>query len=204
MAIRRTRKTSEDENLTEDAFKKVIEGLNAEKPITKKEACAILQITYNTTRLDRLITEYQEKKEHEAKRRSEKRGKPATMDEVALVVSEYMEGKPIDGIAKTLYRGITFVKSIIETYGVPERATSPDYFHPKLIPDAAVRDRFSIGEKVYSARYDSLATIRAEQQTKDGFVYRIWLDGEEWQQFAYQPHWELASLQHLTEKGINL
>ena len=46
------------ENLTKANIAKVIDLLEAEKPITKKEACSILNITYNTTRLGNIITEY--------------------------------------------------------------------------------------------------------------------------------------------------
>ena len=46
------------ENLTKANIAKVIDLLEAEKPITKKEACGILNITYNTTRLGNIITEY--------------------------------------------------------------------------------------------------------------------------------------------------
>lgn len=196
------RKTAEDERLDDVHMLKVIAGLEAEKPITKKDACAILNISYNTARLDKLIENFKTKRAFEAKKRAEKRGKPATIDEVSLIVAEYLEGKPIDGIAKMIYRGATFVKAVIEKYGVPERGTSPDYFKPKLIPDMAVRTEFKIGEKVYSARYDSMATIRAEVPHADGKVYRIWLDDERWSQSAYQPAWELASLQHLRDAGI--
>ena len=41
-----------------DAMPDVIAKLEAEKPITKKAACELLGIAYNTTRLDNLIQEY--------------------------------------------------------------------------------------------------------------------------------------------------
>ena len=198
------RRGSEDEKLDDASMLKVIAGLEAEKPITKKDACAILNISYNTSRLDKLIEAFKTKKEQEAKRRAEKRGKPATLDEAQFIITEYLEGKPIDAISKGTYRGTTFVKNILEKYGVPERSTSPDYFHPKLIPEAAMRTEFKEGEHVYSARYDSMATIKAEIPHKDGKVYRVWLDDERWQQSAYQPVWELASLQHIRDMGITI
>jgi hypothetical protein len=46
MAVRKKR----EEKLSEANINKVIELLAAEKPITKKEACEILHIAYNTTR----------------------------------------------------------------------------------------------------------------------------------------------------------
>lgn len=198
------RARSDDERLDDVHMQKVVSALESDKPITKKDACAILNISYNTARLDKLIIAYKERKEHEAKRRAEKRGTAATIEEINYVVSEYLEGKSIDGIAKGIYRGNTFVKAIIDRYGVPERKSSPDYFKPNLIPDAAMRERFSVGEKVYSARYDSMATIRAEFKNKDEYYYRLWLEDEAWQQFCFQPASELASLEHLRAAGISI
>lgn len=205
MAISRARRTSEDEKLDDASFERVIKALEAEKPITKKDACSMLNISYNTTRLDKLLTQYKEKKIAEAKRRSEKRGKPASLEETGLIITEYLEGATIDSISKMVYRSAGFVKNVLEKNHIPMRAKQYDYFKPELIPDGAVRDRFAIGEKVYSARYDSLAIVRAEQVNKLGqYVYRIWLDAERWQEYAYQPVWELASLQHLIELGIKI
>ena len=205
MAIARARRTSEDEKLDDTTLERVIKALEAEKPITKKDACSMLNIAYNTTRLDKLITQYRDKKTAEAKRRSEKRGKPATLEEIGLIVQEYLEGATIDSISKTIYRSAGFVKAVLEKHHIPMRAKQYDYFKPELIPDGAIRERFAVGEKVYSARYDSLAIVRAEQVNKQGqYVYRIWLDAERWQENAYQPVWELASLQHLIELGIKI
>lgn len=199
------RKTSEDERLDDASIEKVISLLEAEKPCTKKDACAILNISYNTARLEKILAQFKERKEAESKRRAEKRGKPASVDEVNYVVTEYLEGKPIETIANGIYRGRSFVLGILAKFGVPERSTSPNYFKPKLIPEEAIRKEFKVGEKVYSARYDSMATVFSENKTKNNeLVYRIWLDDEKWQQFCYQPVWELASLQHLRDKGVNI
>jgi hypothetical protein len=198
------RASSSEEKLTDTNIAKVIRLLEAEKPITKKDACAILNISYNTTRLSSIIEKYKEKKEAEKARRAAKRGKPATFDEIQYITESYLSGETIDTISKTISRNPLFVKAVIEKYGVPKRKSSPDYFNPELIPESAVRTRFSVGEKVHSARYDSMATILAEYTHKDGFVYRLWLEDERWQQFAYQPAWELASLEHLREIGIKL
>ena len=48
-------KTRKHENLTETNIQHVMELLNADSPITKKEACSILNISYNTTRLNKII-----------------------------------------------------------------------------------------------------------------------------------------------------
>lgn len=191
-----------DERLDDASLERVVKYLET-KGATKKHACGILNIAYNTTRLDKLINDYKQKKEDEARRRSEKRGKPASQEEISYIISEYLAGEPVDGISKSVYRGTTFVHSILERFAVPERRKSPNYFKPNLIPDEATRNRFSIGESVYSARYDTLATIETEKEQNGIYVYRIWLKGD-WHQFAYQPAYELASLESIKKLGVVL
>jgi hypothetical protein len=206
-----TKKRSElEQELMTDANILRVIGLlepkdTATKPITKKDACQILGMAYNTTRLATIIEEFKQKRERDQKRRAELRGKPATKDEICYIIQEYLEGKPIDSISKSTYRGTTFIKSILEDHAVPIRVPGHTYFNPQLIPDGAVRDRFQIGEVVYSARYDSTARIDAEQKTdKHGYVYRVWLLADNWKQSAYQEATELASLQHLREIGVRI
>jgi hypothetical protein len=172
------RKINDDENLTESAIERVISLLEPTegKPITKKDACQILNIAYNTTRLGQIIDKYKEKKQREADRRAALRGKPATNDEITFIISEYLEGQTIDAITKSTYRPVNFIKHILEKYDVPVRASSHDYFRPELIPEGAARERFSVGEIVYSARYDSIARIDGEKHDpRYGWIYRIWL-----------------------------
>jgi hypothetical protein len=202
MATRRT-KNSESERLDDASIERVIALLEPKegKAGTKKDACAILGIAYNTSRLGSLIEKYKENKAKEAARRAEKRGTPASKQEVNYVITAYLEGTPVDTIASALYRGTTFVKSILATYAVPIRQSAHSYFKPELVPDEACRDRFNIGERVYSMRYDSLAVIKSEFSPG---VYSMFLLADKWQQFAYQPAYELASLEHLRKAGIEV
>ena len=112
-----------------------------------------------------------------------------------------MEGDTVDSISKTLFRGATFINSILQRYAVPIRQRAHSYFRPELIPDAACRSEFQLNEKVYSARYDSLARI--DKEFSKG-VYRIYLLSDRWLEYAYQPAEELASLEHLRKEGINI
>ena len=117
-----------------------------------------------------------------------------------------MSGEPISSISASLFRGPTFINTILELNDVPVRAATDDYFKPEMIPDAAVRKSFEIGEKVFSARYNSIARIESLYQvSKDGEnVYRCLLLDEKWKQNCYQPASELASLEHLKDLGIKL
>ena len=201
-----TRRSSEDEKLDATNLEKVIALLEPEegKAITKKTACDILNISYNTTRLATLIEKYKEKKAQITARRLALRGKPATKDETAFIIQEYLEGAPVDGICDKTYRSSTLVHKILEENNVPIRAKAHDYFKPELIPEGAMRERFIVGEIVYSARYDSTARIDAELHQHNQWVYRIWLISEKWSQFAYQEAAELASLEHLRNVGVKV
>ncbi len=199
----RSKADKDSERLDDASMERVIKLL-AEKGSTKKAACQLLNISYNTARLDKLIEQYKDKKVKEAARRLEKRGKPATKEEVSFIVTEYLEGATVDSIGKSISRGPAFIHNILEFYGIPKRNSSPDYFNPALIPDAAVADSFEPNEQVYSTRYDCLAKIIKEVACPSGKAYRIWLNSERYKEYAYQPVWELASLRHLREEGINI
>lgn len=209
MAGVRKQKHAEEDRLTDANIARIIGLLNPteddKKAITKKEACAALGIAYNTTRLQSIIDNYLEKLSRDRKRRQEKRGKPATPDEVGYVVTEYLRGECVDHISKSLYRSPNFVKTVLEQYHVPTRNSHNNYFNPELIPDGAVRDRFAIGETVYSSRYDSLALIKEEKPHHTyGYVYLVWLLSDEWQQYAWLEACECASLEHLRELGVQV
>lgn len=197
-------KNGEDEKLDPTNIEKVIKLLEAEKPITKKDACSILNIAYNTTRLGNIIEKHKEKVARDRKLRQDKRGKPATPDEVRFIISGYLDGDTIDGLSNTTHRSTTFIRQILDHYHVPIRARAHDYFKPELIPEGAVRTKFDMGEVVYSARYDSKCVIQGEFPHHEEYVYRVWLTSDRWQQYAYQPASELASLQHLKELGVTL
>jgi hypothetical protein len=202
------RKTqAEQERMTDTNLQKVIGLLDPKvpgtKPITKKDACQILGMAYNTSRLDAILQQFKDKQRRDGERRAALRGKPATKDEIAFVIREYVQGETVESISRQTYRGTEFIKRILEDNHIPRRNSSHDYFRPQLIPDGAVRDRFQVGETVYSARYDSTAKIVGEQAHPTwGWIYRVWLTNDKWLQYAYQPACELASLKHLEPLGV--
>jgi len=207
-----TRKRSEieEERMTDANIRKVIQLLEfpeeGTKAPTKKWCCEFLGMAYNTTRLGDIIEKFKEKETRDAARRAALRGKPATTEETCFIIQEYLEGATVDSLSKSTYRPATFIKRVLEDNAVPLRVPGRDYFSPEIIPDGAVRERFTVGEVAYSARYDSLARVDAESRSKDGlrWVYRIWLLAEKWKQNAYQPAEELASLEHLRKLGVKV
>ena len=205
----RKKSASEEELMTDANISRVIRLLEPQeegvKPITKKDACQILGMSYNTTRLGAIIEEFKQKQARTAQRKAELRGKPASREDIIFIISEYLSGEPVDAISKMTYRSPTFIKRILEENSVPIRVPGSSYFKPEMVPEGAQRDRFKVGEVVYSTKYDSTALIESEKLTeKYGYIYRIFLLSDKWLQSAWQEHYELASLQHLRDLGVRI
>ena len=151
-------KKKESENLSDTNIRKVIDLLSGSSPITKKEACGILNIAYNTTRLQRILDEFEETQAYREKRKSQNKGKAATADEVADAITRFLSGDPISDIASGLYRSSGFIKAIIERVGVPQKQEGKfDY-----LPEECVAEDFAHGEIVWSAKYHGPAIIKQE------------------------------------------
>jgi hypothetical protein len=204
------------------------------KPITKKEACDILNIAYNTTRLSAIIEGHLEQKAYVKTRKAQNRGRPARDSEICEAVTDYLQGETLTDISKRLFRSPGFVRNILETVGVPQRPSSKeerrevDYF-----PDECVSEDFEKGEIAWSATYHSAVRVgerltQEYQASKAGMglvdyeskygasCYQIYVvqkvDSED--TFfssvtsggfnAYAPACELAKLEHLKKYGVNL
>jgi len=227
--VRRLKK-KDHENLSDTNIRKVIDLLNGQAPISKKEACSILNIAYNTTRLQRIIDDFEETQAYRNKRKLQNKGKAATKEEVADTVTRFLSGDPISEIASGLYRSAGFIKAIVERVGVPQKQEGGyDY-----LPEECVAEDFTVGEIVWSAKYHGPAIIRAElsvdyQAERPGYrdvnyekkygtkAYNIWVIekvdddySDRWTtatgggfsstQLAY----DLGKLSHLEQYGIDL
>ena len=206
-------------------------GSSDTKPITKKDACAILNIAYNTKRLANIIDEFKDRKAYEASRREKNRGKPAEPHEIQTVVEQYLASENVTDIAKRLFRPTAFVHNIIERVGVPTRPTGDDRFIKAMLPDACMADSFALKEVAWSAKYHRPCIIEAEitpeyAEDKPGLevvdyeaegakMYRIYvlepIDEEVLPQFAsvskggryaYAYAYDLGKLEHLKAYGV--
>ena len=157
------------ENLTQASITKVIELLNptdGSKPITKKEACSILNIAYNTTRLGNIINDHLEMVEFRAKRKAMNRGKAATEAEIKDTIRAYLDGDNVSEIAKSLYRSPAFIKNIIDRIGVPQKLAQTDYEGRRtaMLPEQCVAEEFEPGERVWAIRQNFPAIVQKELQ----------------------------------------
>ena len=205
MAVRRI-KVQEGENLTDANKEKVIALLEGDKPITKKAACEILNITYNTTRLNRILEEHKEDVAFRKNMRKKMRTQPVDTATASTIVSEYLSGTSLLDISTATYRSTNVIKNILIKYNVPIRNSSVDYLHPVFIDnDEAIKDDYVEGDLTYSARYDCPATIIKGQNTENhGMVYSLQIHGEKRKQIC-QPFYELADLRRVqTELNIKM
>jgi hypothetical protein len=187
--------------------------LEQENPITKKEACQILNISYNTPRLNKILDEFDEREKYVAKRKATNKGKRAAEYEITEAITNYLQGESISEIATGLYRSAGFVRSILDRVGVPQRpASAEDRAGPCMIPENCVADSFNSGEKVWSAKYHAPAIVETEVEVKTQYEskgYRVYVlekteDGIVGGFYAFVLACELGKLSHLEEYGVNL
>ena len=236
--MKRGLKKKDHEKLTSQNIKHVISLLkptsSQTKPITKREACSILNISYNTTRLDKIIQDFHEQREYRSRRVSQNRGRPPRADEIQDIVKEYLSGENVSNIAKGLYRSAAFVKNILERIGVPQRPTKiegrkQEYY----LPEQCVADDFEKGEIVWSATHHAPAVIDKKlskdyQESRPGIqtvdyvskygceCYSIYVrqkpsgEAEFWNMpdiggfYAFALAYDLGKLKHLEEYGVDL
>ena len=190
----------------------------------------MLNIAYNTTRLQRIIDDYQDKVEYRELRKKQNRGRGATDAEIREAVERYLSGESLAEIASGLFRSSGFVRSIIERVGVPSVARESGV---AVLPESCVAESFSPGEIVWSAVYQKPARIEQElsidyQAERAGFIdvnyeekygskcYAIYVmeevrdDTEKWANveaggyFAYSLAYDLGKLSHLEKYGVDL
>ena len=191
----------------------------------------MLNISYNVTRLARIIEEYYDRKAYVKKRKSQLRGRPATDQEIGEMASMYLRGESLADISKATYRSLAFVKSIIEKIGIPSRILEEEEWIPEYLPENCVSDSFEVGEVVWSAKYHRPAIIDAElsvnyQAEKMGYsdvnyekkysskAYKVYIitESDDTDDFskripgfnAYSLAYDLGSLKHLEKYGIDL
>ena len=195
-------KVKAHEKLDEANVQHVINLLEAEKPITKKEACSILNINYSTSRLQRIIDQHKDRIEHERKMRENNRGKPVSDFERKYIVTESLKGSPKSQIAKSLYRPVALVERVVKQYSLPEKVKGKDHYqNPVLLPDEVISEDYAPNEIAWSARYNCAVEIikRVHDSKNRGPVYRIWVYGR-FNEFANQPYYELGKLTDVMEK----
>lgn len=91
---------------------------------TKKAICEYLGITYNTKKLDEILTEFDAKLLRTAELKEKAKLKVFTDEEQKFICKEYMGGKAISVLAEEYYVSSPRIKNILLTNNVPIRARS--------------------------------------------------------------------------------
>lgn len=186
--VTRVRK-KEGEDFSKATVQRVITLLEQAKPITKKAACDMLHIAYNTTRLNKIVSQRKDDDERISKRKKELRGTAITDVEKSYIISAYLAEASIQDIVDTSFRSPLTIARILKEYHIPARQTTKN-FESIILPDEGIQEDYKKDDLVFSAKYNTTAKIGSCQG--DG-IYRIWIYGI-YQQWAYQPYWELSSL----------
>ena len=159
------------EKLDDANIQHVINLLDGEKPITKKEACGILNIANNSTRLAKIISEFEDKKDYREKMRARNKGKPVTETEKREIVQGLLQGESYSQIAKGLFRSPSLVKSTALRLGVPQKATGDEKKSTGLLPEECISETFEPDERVWSAVHHSPGIVQCELDGPYGEKY---------------------------------
>ena len=167
---------------------------------TKKAACELLGIKYNTTRLGKLLDTYSEDLAMDKRLRAKKRKEPVSKEELVTLIEDYLSGMSLDEISRTSYRSTALIKHHLEKHGAMLRHTSYDELNPPMLPEQCIYNSFEDGEYVWSAKYNSVARVICKFKN----AYRIKVVNEHMNQYSYQAPEELGSLRHLIGLGVNV
>jgi hypothetical protein len=211
-------KAKDYEDLSDANIRKVIAALNASPPISKKEACEMLKISYNTNRLSKIIEEFNSTQENKKRLRNKKKGLPATNDEIQYIIKEYINGSPLYKISEDLYRSTNFIKAIVDHVGIPVRESGFSRLRAQLLPENCFAVDFEEGEIAWSAQERAKCKIvkRLEDEkyiSKYGVpCYTIMVFEHSEDSYFSSGHgffasalaYDLGKLTHLEQYGINL
>jgi hypothetical protein len=194
-------RVKDGEDISPSTIEKVIKYLSDEKGATKKAACDMLRINYNTTRLSKIIAEYEEQKTFTKLRRKQVRNTPLAKDDIKTICSMYLSGEPLSDITETTFRSSSVVKRVLLQQNIPLRSAKNNYQNPPLLPEDSIKEDYKKGDLVYSARYGSIAVVQSNgKMTKEyGMIYPIKIAGD-YERSAYQPYYELSDLRKLQKE----
>lgn len=167
---------------------------------TKKAACEILGIAYNTTRLQNLIDNFLNRQDLEKQHRAKKRKEVVTNAEVADWITDYLSGMGFEELSQSYFRSVNIIKYYIAKNGALLRHAKVDKLNPPMVPDKCMSDDFDIGEYCWSMAYNGIVQIKAKY--KDAFRVETLIEGI--QEKAYLAPYELARLKHLEALGVKL
>ena len=189
--------------ISDEQFKAAASAL--ESGATKKAACEILGIPYNTTRLTSLLENFAKTKEVETRLRKAKRGTPITDQEMVSILEMYFDEESLESISKRMHRSLPLIKFKLEQSGAMLKSRSTiNPASPPMIPEECLQENFELKEKVWVAGYNCLGEIDKRLDQEGDAVYRVYLLDRHNHRYVYYPWYELGSLRHLSTIGLNI
>lgn len=198
MSIRRKKNANE---IPDEKFKEAIQWLEDGK--TKKGACEILGVSSNPT-MERLIEEWQDNQRVAAEMKKKKRGTLIEGVELANIIDAYLFGESYERIAERFYRSVNMVRMTLARHGALLRVNGDvDPLVPPAIPEECMKEVFEVGEHVWVPGYQCIGEVKKALDNPVG-AYRVYLLSEAKQQYVNYMYWDLASVKHLEELGVDI
>lgn len=189
--------------ISDEQFKTAAAALEA--GATKKAACEILGIPYNTTRLTSLLENFAKTKEVETRLRKAKRGTPVTDQEMVSILEMYFDEESLESISKRMHRSLPLIKFKLEQSGAMLKSRNTvNPASPPMLPEECLEENFELKEKVWVAGYNCLGEIDKRLEQEGDAVYRVYLLDRHNHRYVYYPWYELGSLRHLSTIGLNI
>jgi hypothetical protein len=185
-------------SLTQDQYDRVTQHL-ANKG-TKKAACEMLGMSYNTTKLAQLISQFETRIEAEAEVRAKKRKEPVSPQEVVWWITDYLRGSSLSELSESYFRSEAVIRLHLEKHGAMLRKPKVDRRNPPMLPEQCISEDFTEGQYVWAAAYNCVAVVKGFY--KGAVKIMVLSDGI--QEHSYQPAYDLGSLKHLADLGVDL
>lgn len=177
-----------------------------EEGATKKAACDLLGIAYNTKRLQDIIDKYISDKEYDAARRKAKRGTAIEGDELVNIIESYLiYNASIDTLSKKYHRPTAAIKSVLYRSGAMLKAQeTPNPLRPSELPEESILgedEEFELKQLVWVAGYQCVGEVR---KNFGNGVYRVYLLDPGYHRNVTFNWYDLGNLKHLEALGVNL
>lgn len=152
-----SKKANAPEEISEAKIRQAIWMMKQKK--TKKSICEHLGISYNTKRLDKLISDFRDKEDREKRLKEKAKNSPVSESTKKSIIKFYLDGDSQSNIAKQFYISPQRVKKILLENNVPIRARkkSAPAQTEHIIQDLEVK--FNKQEKVFFGELNSFATV---------------------------------------------
>lgn len=128
---------------------------------TKKFVCEFLGIAYNTKRLEKIISDFHEKNEREARLKKEARTKIFSESEKKYIARAYLNGETQSALAKQHFISPQKIKKILIEMNTPIRGRGKN---STATVDHIVQDletKLNSNDKVFVAKYNCFGIVDA-------------------------------------------